>query len=81
MTNQINANGIYDEQIDNLKSAIEYLKESDNKLGFEDDGSGKQYSIAQKQIGYKYLSDALDYISKAQMVLMRMERMYKEEKI
>ena len=74
MTNQINANGIYEEQINNLMSAIECLKESDNKLGFEDDGSGIQYTIAQHQIGQKYLSDALDLMAKAQMVLMDIEK-------
>lgn len=74
MTNQINAKGIYNQQIEELLNAIKLLNESDNKFGFVDDGSGEEYTKLQHQIGKKALSEAIDNIAKAQMVLIGIEK-------
>lgn len=70
MTNQINAKGKYKEQIEDLKESIELLKESDNLLGFEDDGSGEEYTSMIHQKGRNAKEKALDCIIKACNVIM-----------
>lgn len=62
MTNKINAKGIYARQIEQLLEAISYLEESDNMLGYEDDGSGKEYTEQHHAIGMVAKKHAINCI-------------------
>jgi len=73
MSNQITAKERYKVQIADLLEAIELLNESDNLLGYEDDGSGEEYTSMIHQKGRNAKEKALDCIAKANNVLINEE--------